>query len=441
MLCLMKYRYITATLLLLATVVQTAAQALTDRYTSRRPVVVTCLWDDAPYEFLNDEGEPTGINVDIVKAVMEELDLPCTFVMKDWSVAKNIFENGEADLILADENIYKKASSFFVSENVITYERKKGYAVAEYHFISRDRQLIDQIDDQYERLKQKGDIATIQDRWLHPDRVKPDTTPVFLYISAAALLIAVILYLFIWLTKKHVNRVARNSTELNEMMSKALHMGNFDVMVYDIAKDRATNMYGNVLPKEGMTLAEYIRRIHPDEREEFIKKSKSLHEGQERHFVLNKRWNHGTETSPHYLSFQGHAICELDDEGRPAYVINAVNDVTREMEIYQATRDIVHKYETILNNPFVPMSFYDSKGVLIDHNEAMKAMLHGIDESLFKEISKPEEHQNMRVTRHLFYPEYGIDKYVECHIQPLYNARGEVANYLVTTSDRTPATS
>ena len=434
----MKYRYITATLLLLATVVQTAAQALTDRYTSRRPVVVTCLWDDAPYEFLNDEGEPAGINVDIVKAVMEELDLPCTFVMKDWSVAKNIFENGEADLILADENIYKKASSFFVSENVITYERKKGYAVAEHHFISRDRQLIDQIDDQYSRLKQKGDIATIQDRWLHPERVKPDTTPIILNIVIALLLFAALLCLFIWVIRRHVKSVTRNSRELNEMMIKALHMGNFDVMVYDIAKDHATNMYGNVLPKEGMTLAEYIQRIHPDDREEFVKKSKSLHEGRLRHFEHNKRWNHGTEANPHYLSFQGHAICELDDEGRPAYVINAVNDVTREVEIYQATRNIVHKYETILNHPFVPMSFYDSKGVLIDHNEAMKAMLHGIDESLFKEISKPEEHQNMRVTRHLYYPEYGIDKYVECHIQALYNPRGEVTNYLVTTSDRTP---
>ena len=434
----MKYRYITATLLLLATVVQTAAQALTDRYTSRRPVVVTCLWDDAPYEFLNDEGEPAGINVDIVKAVMEELDLPCTFVMKDWSVAKNIFENGEADLILADENIYKKASSFFVSENVITYERKKGYAVAEHHFISRDRQLIDQIDDQYSRLKQKGDIATIQDRWLHPERVKPDTTPIILNIVIALLLFAALLCLFIWVIRRHVKSVTRNSRELNEMMIKALHMGNFDVMVYDIAKDHATNMYGNVLPKEGVTLAEYIQRIHPDDREEFVKKSKSLHEGRLRHFEHNKRWNHGTEANPHYLSFQGHAICELDDEGRPAYVINAVNDVTREVEIYQATRNIVHKYETILNHPFVPMSFYDSKGVLIDHNEAMKAMLHGIDESLFKEISKPEEHQNMRVTRHLYYPEYGIDKYIECHIQALYNPRGEVTNYLVTTSDRTP---
>lgn len=438
--CLMKYRYITATLLLLATVLQTAAQALSDRYTRQRSVVVTCHWDDPPYEFLNDEGEPSGINVDIVKAVMEQLDLPCTFVMKDLNVAISIFEKGDADLILADDRSYKKASSFCISENIITYERNKSKTVTELHFISRDRQLIDQIDDQYSRLKQKGDIATIQDRWMHPDRVRPDSTPIILYITAAVLVIAILLYLFIWIVRRHIKRVNRNSTELNEMMSKALHMGNFDVMVYDIAKDRATNQYGNVLPKEGLTLEEYIKRIHPDEREEFIKKSKSLNEGRERHFVLDKRWNNGTENSPHYLNFQGHAICELDDDGRPAYVINAVNDVTREKDIYQATRDIVHKYEAILSDPFVPMSFYDSKGVLIDHNDAMKNMLHGIDSSLFKEISKPEDHHDMRVTRHLFYPEYGIDKYVECHIQPLYNARGEVINYLVTTSDRTPAT-
>ena len=402
----MKYRYITATLLLLATVIQAAAQALTDRYTRQHPVVVTCQWEDPPYEFLNDEGKPAGMNVDIIKAVMEKLDLPCLFVMKDMEVAIDIFERDDADLILADSRSYKNASAYCISKNVVAYERHKGNAVTGLHFISRDRQLIDQIDDQYSRLKQKGDIATIQDRWLHPERVKPDVTPIILNIVIALLLFAALLCLFIWVIRRHVKSVTRNSRELNEMMIKALHMGNFDVMVYDIAKDHATNMYGNVLPKEGMTLAEYIRRIHPDD--------------------------------PHYLSFQGHAICELDDEGRPAYVINAVNDVTREVEIYQATRNIVHKYETILNHPFVPMSFYDSKGVLIDHNEAMKAMLHGIDESLFKEISKPEEHQNMRVTRHLYYPEYGIDKYVECHIQALYNPRGEVTNYLVTTSDRTP---
>ena len=97
----MKYRYITATLLLLATVIQAAAQALTDRYTRQHPVV-TCQWEDPPYEFLNDEGNPAGMNVDIIKAVMEKLDLPCLFVMKDMEVAIDIFERDDADLILAD---------------------------------------------------------------------------------------------------------------------------------------------------------------------------------------------------------------------------------------------------------------------------------------------------------------------------------------------------
>lgn len=434
----MKQRHITITLLLLVSVLQTAAQALTDRYTRHDPVIVACHWDYPPYEFLDDEGKPAGINIDIVKAVMHELGLPCQFVMKEWSVAKNAFENGNADLILTDARSYRKAS-IFTSDNVLHYHRVQADSVAEIHFIGRDRQLIEQIDDQYSRLKQKGELAIIQDRWMHPERVQPESTPVEPYIAVGILLLATILGLFIWLARRHVKRVTRRSTELNEMMYKALHMGNYDVMVYDIAKDRATNQYGNILPKEGLTLEEYIQRIHPDQREEFIRKSKSLNEGRERHFVLNKRWNKGTEQQPNYLHLQGHAILEVDDNGRPAYAINAVNDVTQDVKIYQAARDISCKYDAILSDPFVAMSFYDSKGTLIDHNDAMKNLLHGIDTSLFKEIFKPEEHKDLRVTRHLYYPEYGIDKYVECHIQPLYNAKGEIANYLMTTNGRATA--
>ena len=49
----MKQRYFTIILLLLAAVVQTAAQALTDRYNRQNPVVMVCHWDNPPYEFLN----------------------------------------------------------------------------------------------------------------------------------------------------------------------------------------------------------------------------------------------------------------------------------------------------------------------------------------------------------------------------------------------------
>ena len=45
-----------------------------------------------------------------------------------------------------------------------------GIPISEVHVVGRDRQLIEQIDDQYSRLKQRGEIATIQDRWFHPER-------------------------------------------------------------------------------------------------------------------------------------------------------------------------------------------------------------------------------------------------------------------------------
>ena len=175
-------RYITATLLLLTVVLQTAAQALTDRYTKHRPVVITCHLDTPPYEFLNDDGLPAGINVEIVEYVMDKLDIPCIFIMKDWGVAKNIFETGEADLILSDDRSFHNAS-YCVSEEVLNYQRLKDGAVSEIHFISRDRQLIDQIDDQYQRMKQNGELANIQDRWQKPGQRQTSSTSMILSVA------------------------------------------------------------------------------------------------------------------------------------------------------------------------------------------------------------------------------------------------------------------
>lgn len=428
----MRYRYVTIIMFLLAVVLQTAAQALKDRYNRQRPVLIVYS-ENPPYEFENENGEPAGINVDVMKVVMEELGLSYSFAMKEPAEARSTFESGKADLILSDRRSFQ-TNSHFISENVINFKHISGDSIAEIHFIGRDRQLMDQLDDQYSRLKQSGGMADIQERWIHPERIHHDYTRWAFYIAAALLLAAICLYLLSRLVRNHVSRVTRNSTEVNEMISRALHMGDYDVMLYDLAKNRFTNQYGKILPEKGLTLEEYTQRILPDQREEFTQKMRSMMEGRERHFILNKRWNQGTEEKPCYLDLQGHAICETNDDGRPAYVINAVNDVTHEVEVYRAARDIVHKYEAILSDPFVPMSFYDNKGTLIDHNDAMKNLLYGINDSLFKEIFKPQERKDQRFTRHLYYPEFGIDKYVECHIQPLYNAKGKIANYLVTTN-------
>ena len=520
------------------TIVPLLAQSLSEKYNKERPVVVVCDWDKPPYEFLDDKGMPAGSNIDVLNAVMEKLDLPVKYVMKEWSIALKNFERGDADIILANARRYRKGH-YAISENIVNYNRirvamhsdsigmvtlkqleregavfKPGdysayyfqdgdtintsfmefqspktaltglingdykyyvwgeaplkwkikelqlegiilndvsIPISEIHIIGHDKDLIERMDDQYSRLKQSGVIAQLQDKWLHPERVKDESTPILLYIGLGTLILIALFYLFIRLAKAHVKSAPRQSTELNDMMYKALHMGNFNVMEYDIKNDRMTNRYGNILPKAGMSLAEYTRRMHPDQQAEFTQKMKRLIEGRERHFELNKRWNKGTDDAPDWLNFQGHAISELAADGHPEYIVNAIHDVTQDMEEDKAGRELVRKYERLSNIPFIAMSFYSKEGWLMDLNDSMKELC-GMDDPetkrfwesvcmfdvpLFRNVYSPDNRNDLLVCQHMDYPEMGIDRYIEFNILPLFNADGEIANYFITTLDVT----
>ena len=520
------------------TIVPLLAQSLSEKYNKERPVVVVCDWDKPPYEFLDDKGMPAGSNIDVLNAVMEKLDLPVKYVMKEWSIALKNFERGDADIILANARRYRKGH-YAISENIVNYNRirvamhsdsigmvtlkqleregavfKPGdysayyfqdgdtintsfmefqspktaltglingdykyyvwgeaplkwkikelqlegiilndvsIPISEIHIIGHDKDLIERMDDQYSRLKQSGVIAQLQDKWLHPERVKDESTPILLYIGLGTLILIALIYLFIRLAKAHVKSATRQSTELNDMMYKALQMGNFNVMEYDIKNDRMTNRHGHILPKAGMSLAEYTRRMHPDQQAEFTQKMKRLIEGRERHFELNKRWNKGTDDAPDWLNFQGHAISELAADGHPEYIVNAIHDVTQDMEEDKAGRELVRKYERLSNIPFIAMSFYSKEGWLMDLNDSMKELC-GMDDPetkrfwesvcmfdvpLFRNVYSPDNRNDLLVCQHMDYPEMGIDRYIEFNILPLFNADGEIANYFITTLDVT----
>ena len=50
-----------------------------------------------PYEFINDKGEPDGFNIDLTRAIMDELKLPYDLQLEDWSDILQQFEKGEID--------------------------------------------------------------------------------------------------------------------------------------------------------------------------------------------------------------------------------------------------------------------------------------------------------------------------------------------------------
>lgn len=66
---------------------------------AERPIIVGGDNNYPPFEFLDAEGNPTGFNVDIIRAVAKEVGLDIRIHLGEWSQIINRFDMGEIDLI------------------------------------------------------------------------------------------------------------------------------------------------------------------------------------------------------------------------------------------------------------------------------------------------------------------------------------------------------
>ncbi|MBQ7509333.1 MAG: transporter substrate-binding domain-containing protein [Prevotella sp.] len=76
------------------------AQSTVREYTDDAPLVYEDAWDLWPYVFLNENGEPVGYNVDLLKMIFKELNIPFTIKLKPTQNALNDLKAGRSDLML-----------------------------------------------------------------------------------------------------------------------------------------------------------------------------------------------------------------------------------------------------------------------------------------------------------------------------------------------------
>ena len=79
----------------------TFAQSDTTRiFTEQHPLVYEDAWDLWPYSFLNDNGEPDGFNIDLIRLMMKELKIPYTVRLRPQQEAFEDLRDGKSDLML-----------------------------------------------------------------------------------------------------------------------------------------------------------------------------------------------------------------------------------------------------------------------------------------------------------------------------------------------------
>lgn len=65
----------------------------------RKPLQVRCGKNLPPFEFINEQGQPDGFNIDLVHAIMEEIDVPYELYLSDWKGVVDSLSNSLIDFV------------------------------------------------------------------------------------------------------------------------------------------------------------------------------------------------------------------------------------------------------------------------------------------------------------------------------------------------------
>ena len=82
-------------------------------YDVEHPLIYEDAWDLWPYVFLNEKGEPDGFNVDLLKMLFKELNIPYVIKLKPTLEAQADLKNHKSDLMFRIEAKYSKNDASF----------------------------------------------------------------------------------------------------------------------------------------------------------------------------------------------------------------------------------------------------------------------------------------------------------------------------------------
>ena len=92
----------------------TMAQADSTRtFTTEHPLIYEDAWDLWPYVFLNENGEPDGYNIDLLKIIFKELDIPYVIKLMPTLDAQADLKSGKSDLMLRMDADFSRGNSSY----------------------------------------------------------------------------------------------------------------------------------------------------------------------------------------------------------------------------------------------------------------------------------------------------------------------------------------
>ena len=131
-------------------------------FTEEHPLVYEDAWDLWPYSFLNENGEAVGYNIDLLKMIFRELNIPYIIRLKPTQSALNDLKTGHADLMCGMDahfhNDYAQYGQTVIQifTHSVLHRKDEPATIKNLADLARHRVMVHEGSFSHHLMKQKG---------------------------------------------------------------------------------------------------------------------------------------------------------------------------------------------------------------------------------------------------------------------------------------------
>ena len=441
-------------------------------FTTERPLIYEDAWDLWPYVFLNENGEPDGYNIDLLKLIFKELDIPYVIKLMPTLEAQADLKSGKSDLMLRMDADFSRGNSSYGKSivqlfthsvvmpknhpaNIQTGKDLSHYAVivhegafshhllknngwakeiipyddmkeaiqhvsstdeglivwntmslkwlmrkfhtdnlmiqpidlpyGEYKFMSKNHDLLEQIDSVYAKLRAADRLQPIQNKWFYPER-KESGIPEWVWKVATALAVialAILLYYIYYRSReRRMNKALRKS---NNRLSLILKTSHVTLWTYNVMTKTFTWMDEQGKAQQYSTMEQFSYRYHPDDVRQLQQTLDDIIQQKIKDANLNIKVfeeDGGRKEHNYTLSL---SVLRRDRDGKPDTILCTRSDITNELLRQLKVKDAMLRYQAIFQTAMIDMVYYDEHGIIQDINQkALNAL--GLDNETVRKM-------------------------------------------------------
>ena len=266
-------------------------------------------------------------------------------------------------------------------------------------------------------------------------------------LQAILLIAVVVLFVVVLIANRlilrHMRRHAQRSQHISQVIRQALENSRNNVLLWNIKEKYTTQLYGDMLPGNTISDADWKRHVHPDDLDEALRCLHGLMNGKIKMADFYYHWNYEFDDSkpPRWGYFNNTSVAEyLPGHDLPVSVISTLTDETDMRQAEREDQMLADKFKLIFDESITGMSFYTPDGYLLDANKMMREICHfDIEENdvyfaqtclfdlpPFNELVNRNHIEEFWVCCQTIIPERNIHDYLEIHLHPICDDHGQI---------------